>query len=63
MILKEFYKMTETNLSYANRKYLETFIGHKYFPWVLVKVFYPKRLRSKLLDELGIRLAFLFNFL
>lgn len=63
LIMEEFYEIVGDQLSKKNKRFLENFISHKYFPWVILKVFYPKRLRSRLLDEIGLRIAFILNYL
>jgi rhamnosyltransferase len=55
-----FYK----DLSKENKKILDTFQGEKYnFFKALKKTFYPKKIRRKLIDDISIRIFFLFGIL
>ena len=55
-----FYK----DLSQENKKILDTFEGEKYnFLKALKKTFYPKKIRRKLIDDLSVRVFFLFGIL
>lgn len=55
-----FYK----DLSEENKKILDTFEGEKYnFFKALKKTFYPKKIRRKLIDDLSVRVFFLFGIL
>ena len=58
-IIRDFYLTMGEKLDAGNRRMLKLFANKHYFPAVIPKVFYPKRLRSKLLDELALRFAFL----
>lgn len=55
-----FYK----DLSKENKKIIDTFEGEKYnFFKALKKTFYPKKIRRKLIDDLSVRVFFLFGIL
>lgn len=55
-----FYK----DLSTENQKIIDTFEGEKYnFFKALKKVFYPKKIRRKLIDDISLRIFFLFGIL
>lgn len=55
-----FYK----DLSDENKKILDTFEGEKYnFIKALKKTFYPHKIRRKLIDDLSVRILFLFGVL
>lgn len=55
-----FYK----DLSEENRKIIDTFEGEKYnFFKALKKTFYPKKIRRKLIDDISVRILFLFGIL
>lgn len=55
-----FYK----DLSDENKKILDTFEGEKYsFGKALKKTFYPKKIRRKLVDDISVRILFLFGIL
>ena len=58
-ILEEFYDMSHKRLSVEDEKMLRFFAKQHGFTDRLRKVFYPKRLRSKITDEIGVRGAFL----
>ena len=60
-ILRDFYRVTGDRLCEADRKLLSLFCGKPWFPYVFVRVFYPRRFRRKLMDELALRAAFLLN--
>lgn len=58
-IIKDFYQTVGPELDVSDRRLLRLFSGEKYFPDVITKVFYPKRLRSRMMDEMALRFAFL----
>ena len=58
-IIRDFYLTMGKKLDDKNRRMLRLFADEHYFPAVITKVFYPKRLRSRLVDEFGLRFAFL----
>lgn len=58
-IIKDFYLTMGGKLDIKNRRMLRLFADDRYFPGVITKVFYPRRLRSRILDELALRFAFL----
>lgn len=62
-ILQDFYEVMGDRLSEQERKMLYLFAKKGYIPGVFEKVFYPKRLRRRWVDEVALRLAFLFGFL
>ena len=52
------------SLSKENKKIIDTFEGEKYnFIKALKKTFYPKKIRRKLVDDLSVRILFLFGIL
>ena len=61
VILRDFYRVTGDRLSQKDRRMLSLFCEKPWFPYVFARVFYPKRLRRKLLDELALRAVFLIN--
>lgn len=58
-ILKDFYITVGPKLSKKDYKMVKLFAGQNYFPYFLLKIFYPKRLRFKITDEIALRFAFL----
>lgn len=61
---KFFKELFYDDLSDENKKILDTFQGEKYnFFKALKKMFYPKKIRRKLVDDLSIRILFLFGIL
>ena len=55
-----FYK----DLSTENQKIINTFEGEKYnFFKAIKKAFYPKKIRRKLIDDISLRIFFLFGIL
>ena len=58
-ILQDFYNTVATKLSEKDYRMVRLFADKKYFPSVITKVFYPKRLRFKFIDELALRFTFL----
>jgi rhamnosyltransferase len=59
VMLTDFYEVCGSKLSERDRKLLELFVPGNYFKKVFKKVFYPRRLRNRLTDELAVRLMFL----
>lgn len=60
--LKEYEKFYSNNLSEENKKLLKLFTNEKYnFLTALKKAFYPKRFRKKLIDEISVRILFIFG--
>ena len=57
-ILRDFDQTMGGRLNNKERRMVHLFANGHYFPDVFVRVFYPKRLRRKLLDELALRLVF-----
>lgn len=58
--MREFYGLYAGELKEEDRRFLELFCGERYrFGCALRKVFYPRRLRSGILDELFVRFIFL----
>lgn len=58
--LQEYERLFSNNLSEENRKLLKLFTNKKYnFIVTLKKVFYLKRYRRKLIDELSVRILFI----
>lgn len=61
---REYKKMFYDKLSSENQKILDIFVQEKYnFFKALRKAFYPQKLRRKLMDEIMIRILFLFGIL
>ena len=59
-----FKNMFYNSLSKENKKIIDTFEGEKYnFIKALKKTFYPKKIRRKLVDDLSVRILFLFGIL
>lgn len=58
-ILDDFNKVCGAKLDRKNRRMVFNFSRQKYFPYVITKLFYPKRLRDKLIDELALRFVFM----
>lgn len=58
-IIRDFYLTMGSKLDVKERRMLRLFADEHYFPSVITKIFYPKRLRSRLVDELALRFAFL----
>ena len=58
-MLMDFRNVFEPLCSRTDRRFLQIFASRHYFPAVVLKVFYPGRLRSRWTDELGLRMAFL----
>lgn len=60
--LREYKKLYYNELSEDNKKILNLFTNEKYsFLIALKKFFYPKRFRRKLIDEISVRILFLFG--
>lgn len=60
--LQEYDKFYSGNLTEENRNLLKLFTNEKYnFGVALKKVFYPKRFRRKFVDEISVRVLFLFG--
>ena len=60
----EYKKMFYSKLSDKNKRILDIFVQEKYsFFKALRKVFYPHRLRRKLIDDVMVRILFLFGVL
>ena len=59
IVLQDFYQTMGDELPEKPRKTLRLFAEKGYWRHVLGKVFYPKRLRQKWTDELGLRFVFL----
>lgn len=61
---REYKKMFYDKLSKENQKLLDIFVQEKYnFIKALRKAFYPQKLRRKLIDDMMIRILFLFGVL
>lgn len=60
--LKEYEQFYSNNLTEENKKLLKLFTNEKYNFWIaLKKVFYPKRFRKKFIDEISVRILFIFG--
>ncbi len=60
----EYKKMFYTELSAENQKILDVFVQEKYhFLKAIRKAFYPRRLRRKLVDEVMVRILFIFGII
>lgn len=60
--LQEYENFYRDNLTEENKRLLELFTYPKYnFMIALKKAFYPKRFRRKILDEISIRILFIFG--
>lgn len=58
-ILTDFNKTVGHRLDKKNKRMLHALSRKKYFPYVIIKTFYPCRFRSKLIDEIALRISFL----
>lgn len=62
MQLQEYEKLYGNNLNEEDKRLLEMFTKNNYnFINALKKFFYPKRFRRKLIDEISVRILFLFG--
>lgn len=59
VLLEDFYETAGGELEEKNKKALELFARKEYLPNVFLKIFYPHRLRRKLIDEVMLRFVFL----
>lgn len=60
--LEEYENLYKDNLNVENQKLIDMFTRKRYnFVIALKKTFYPKRFRRKLIDEVGVRILFLFG--
>lgn len=59
IILKDLKQVAGDLMTDKNRKILRIFTEDRYFPGFIKKVFYPHRLRSRLFDEIALRVVFL----
>lgn len=60
----EYKKMFYDKMSEENKAFLDTFVQEKYnFFKALKKAFYPQKLRRKLVDDLMVRILFIFGIL
>ena len=60
----EYKKMFYDKVSDENKKILDTFVKEKYnFFKSIKKVFYPQKLRRKIVDDIMIRILFIFGIL
>lgn len=60
--LQEYEKFYSNNLTEENKNLLKLFTNEKYnFLIALKKAFYPKRFRRKLVDEISVRILFIFG--
>ena len=60
--LKEYENLYQDKLSSENQKLLKLFTKEKYsIITALKKTFYPKRFRRKFIDEVSVRILFLFG--
>jgi len=60
--LQEYEKLYSNDLTEENKKLLKLFTTEKYnFLIALKKAFYPKRFRRKFIDEISIRILFIFG--
>lgn len=60
--LQEYEKLYSNNLTEKNKKLLKLFTNEKYnFLIALKKTFYPKRFRRKFIDEISVRILFIFG--
>lgn len=58
-IIKDIKNVYYDLLDENDKKLIDLFADEKYFPNVIKKVFFPKRLRRNMVDELGLRFLFL----
>lgn len=59
ILLEDFYETAGEGLDENNKKALELFTRKEYLPNVFFKIFYPHRLRRKVIDEIMLRFVFL----
>ena len=60
----EYKKMFYEKLSDENKRILDIFVQEKYnFLYAIRKMFYPHRIRRKLVDDVVVRVLFLFGIL
>ncbi len=60
-ILTDFCQTVGPKLSEKDYKAIKLFSRRKYFPYAIMKTFYPRRLRRGLMEEVALRVTFLIN--